>query len=132
MLNSYDNFAAMQSGVSTIIILGFAVTIGVILFQLARSGAEWMNNNESPIITAEVKIVAKRMAVSRHTHSTGEPQTMHDTTSSTYFVTFEQENGDRIELKVPDKEYGLLVEGDRGELTYQGTWYKGFARNRGL
>lgn len=33
---------------------------------------------------------------------------------TTYYVTFEVESGDRIELIVPDREYGLMVEGDQG------------------
>ena len=36
--------------------------------------------------------------------------------------------GDRMELEVPDMEYGLLVEGDRGRLTFQGTRFLGFER----
>jgi hypothetical protein len=51
--------------------------------------------------------------------------------SSAYFVTFEADTGDRLELGVPDKEYGVLVEGDTGKLTFQGTRYKGFERERG-
>ena len=43
-----------------------------------------------------------------------------------YFVTFELENGKRLELRVKDREYGMLAEGDRGVLTYQGTRYLGF------
>jgi hypothetical protein len=54
---------------------------------------------------------------------------MHHTSSSTtYFTTFEVESGDRMELRVPEKEYGMLVEGDTGRLTFQGTRYKGFER----
>ncbi|MFD1775121.1 DUF2500 domain-containing protein [Paenibacillus rhizophilus] len=44
------------------------------------------------------------------------------------YVTYEFQNGARIELEVPDNMYGLVVEGDRGELTYQGTRFKGFNR----
>jgi hypothetical protein len=36
----------------------------------------------------------------------------------------------RMELKMPDKDYGMLVEGDVGKLTFQGTRYKGFEHNR--
>jgi hypothetical protein len=49
-------------------------------------------------------------------------------TSSSYYVTFEVASGDRMELLVPTNEYGYLIEGDRGELTFQGTRYLGFAR----
>jgi len=57
---------------------------------------------------------------------------MMDTTSSTstrYFVTFELENGKRLEFSVNDGEYGMLAEGDSGELTWQGTRYLGFERS---
>ncbi|WP_412104691.1 MULTISPECIES: DUF2500 domain-containing protein [Viridibacillus] len=44
--------------------------------------------------------------------------------------TFEVQSGDRIELPVSGREYGILVEGDFGLLTFQGTRYKSFERNR--
>ena len=55
---------------------------------------------------------------------------MNYSSSTTYFATFEVESGDRMELKVSDKEYGMLAEGDIGKLTFQGTRYKSFERNR--
>lgn len=48
---------------------------------------------------------------------------------STYFVTFEVESGDRIEFEVKDTEYGMIVEGDDGELAFQGSRYHGFIRS---
>jgi hypothetical protein len=45
-------------------------------------------------------------------------------------VTFEFDSGDRAELCVPEGEFGILVVGDSGELTLQGTRYLGFARKR--
>ena len=45
-----------------------------------------------------------------------------------YYVTFEVESGDRMELELQGHEYGLLVEGDKGKLTFQGTRYLGFER----
>jgi len=43
-------------------------------------------------------------------------------------VTFLVESGDRIELCVSGTEYGMLVEGDTGRLTFQGTRYLSFER----
>ena len=48
------------------------------------------------------------------------------TTSTRYYVTFQVESGDRMEFSVSGREYGLLVEGDTGRLTFQGTRYLGF------
>ena len=47
---------------------------------------------------------------------------------TTYYVTFEVKSGDRMELPVQGHEYGMLVEGDFGELSFQGTRYLGFER----
>lgn len=33
-----------------------------------------------------------------------------------------------IELSVTKEEWGLLAEGDEGELTYQGNWYQEFEK----
>jgi hypothetical protein len=50
------------------------------------------------------------------------------TSSTTYYVTFEEETGERRELQVSGSEYGQLAEGDRGHLIHQGSRYKGFTR----
>lgn len=49
-------------------------------------------------------------------------------TSTSYYVTFEVESGDRMELHVSGSEYGMLAEGDYGQLTFQGTRYLDFVR----
>ena len=43
--------------------------------------------------------------------------------------SFEVKSGDRMELAVTGKEYGQMVEGDVGELSFQGTRFLGFERN---
>ena len=44
-----------------------------------------------------------------------------------YYLTFEW-NGQRREFHVKDHEYGLLTEGDKGILTFQGTRMLSFER----
>ena len=56
------------------------------------------------------------------------PHGFHSTISTSYYATFQVESGDRMELSVTGTEYGLLAEGDRGKLTFQGTRYLGFER----
>lgn len=53
----------------------------------------------------------------------------HSSYTTHYHATFQVESGDRMELAVNDKEYGMLAEGDTGKLTFQGTRYKEFVRN---
>ena len=109
------------------ILFSFAFVIVFILIALAaiRGIAEWNRNNHSPVLTVDTRVVAKRTSVSHHHHG---GNVDHYSTSTTYYVTFEFESGDRLELRVPHDEFGYLVEGDMGRLTFQGTRFKGFER----
>lgn len=110
-------------GFEVIFFIMFFLIFGVFIFQLISGIAEWGKNNASPRLTVDAKIVTKRDHRTRHHHSNG-----HSHTSSTYYVTFEVESGDRMELRVSGSEYGLLAEGDKGKLTFQGTRYLSFER----
>lgn len=82
--------------------------------------------NRSPRLTVNAAVVAKRENVSvHHHHGNGAG---HTTRSTTYCVTFQFDGGDRLELRLPGREYGLLTEGDTGLLTFQGTRYLSFER----
>jgi len=65
--------------------------------------------------------------VSRHRHN-GAGNHHHYHTSTSYYVTFQVESGDRMELHVAGEEYGMLIEGDSGKLSFQGTRFLGFER----
>lgn len=104
----------------------FIAVLGIILVTAVRGIGQWHKNNQSPVLTVEATMVTKRTNVSRH-HSAG---TDHHHTSTTYYATFEVASGDRMELPVSAQEYGILVEGDQGKLTFQGTRYHSFERAR--
>ena len=124
-------FDAMFTIVPMIVAIGFVVVIGLIIYRVIQGGIEWNRNNHSPVLSVDAKVVGKRMAVSHHHHNHVNNAAMsHHSSSTTYFATFEVQSGDRVELRLPDKEYGMLVESDKGILTFQGTRYKGFERNK--
>ena len=108
--------------------LVFVLTIGSFIVIAVKGISQWNKNNRSPRLTMPATIVAKRTNISRHRHS-GANGYHHHTTSTTYYVTFQVESGDRMELHVAGHEYGLLAEGDKGNLTFQGTRYLGFERS---
>ena len=110
-------FSIMQIVVPVMFVLVF----GIIIVTMVRGVGEWNKNNQSPKLTVTVTVVAKRSDVHRGI------ETMHTFTS--YYVTFQVESGDRMEFEVSDMEYGMLAEGDRGMLTFQGTRYLSFQRN---
>ena len=55
-------------------------------------------------------------------------QSYHTTSSTSYYVTFQVDSGDRMEFKVSGSEYGVLAEGDFGKLSFQGSRYLNFVR----
>ena len=121
-MSFYTGFGLMGI-VSSLI---FLVVIGMLIFTAAKGINQWNKNNHSPRLTVPATVVAKRTNVSSHHHHNN----MHHTTHSTpYYVTFQVQSGDRMELHVTGQEYGLLVEGDQGSLTFQGTRYLGFERD---
>jgi hypothetical protein len=103
----------------------FGLVFGTIVGTLIKNGKRERINNSSPRITAEATVVTKRTHYSTHRHHHGHA---HYSSSSSYYATFEVESGDRMELMIPVTEFGLLVEGDRGNLTFQGTRYLSFER----
>lgn len=108
--------------------LTFVLVISVFVVTAVRGIREWNANNHSPRLTVPATVVAKRTNVTRHHHG-GANGHHHHHTSTSYYVTFQVESGDRMELHVAGTEYGMLIEGDGGKLTFQGTRYLGFERN---
>lgn len=106
----FDMFGIMFSIV-------FLLVIGTFIMMVVRGIGQWNKNNNSPRLTVEAVVVAKRTNVTHHHH-----------TSTSYYVTFQVQSGDRMELHVSGQEYGMLVEGDQGLLSFQGTRYLGFER----
>lgn len=118
----FDFMFALMPIISLLI---FGLVFGVIVASLVRSGRQWHKNNNSPRLTVDARVIAKRHDVSHH-HSAGEHHHHHD--HNTYYVTFQVSSGDRMELQLQGQEYGMLIEGDTGKLTFQGTRYLGFER----
>lgn len=105
----------------------FVLVIGMFIVTAVKGLSQWNKNNHSPRLTVPATVVAKRTNVTRHHHG-GANGHHHHHTSTSYYVTFQVESGDRMELHLSGQEYGLLIEGDRGNLTFQGTRYLGFER----
>lgn len=100
----------------------FVLVFGIIIIAIVNGAKQWKKNNDSPVLSVEAIVVAKRTSVSHHDHDN------MSSSSTTYYVTFEVESGDRMELRVKGVEYGMLAEQDKGKLTFQGTRYLGFKR----
>lgn len=95
----------------------FLIVFSIIVFSVTKGLSEWSNNNQSPEQKVKAKVIGKRTAI----RGGGESRAY-----SLYYITFQVEEGDRMELKVKDNDYGMIIEGDRGELIFQGSRFLGF------
>ena len=97
-----------------------AIVVAVFATVILMGVGQWRRNNASPVVTTLARLVTKRDEVHGGTGDSG--------ARTAYFATFEMPTGERCELALPAREFGLIADGDTGQLTYQGTRFKGFAR----
>jgi hypothetical protein len=107
-----------------LVFLIFGIVFASILIGVLRGLAEWASNSGRPLLSEAARVVTKRTEV-RGTGLRNQP----GRTWTIYYCTFQFADGGRREFRVPDEEFGLLVEGDEGILTSQGTRYRGFRRH---
>jgi len=101
---------------NVVFLVVFAGIVCGVVFVVAKSVNQRVKDDGSPRLTTLARVVTKRTEV------------WGDHASTTYYVTFEVDSGDRMELKVSGEEFGMLVEGDSGTLAFQGSRYYGFLR----
>ena len=127
MSSGFGTFDMMFNVFPIIFIFMFALVFGLIAASGIRSFRTWNKNNHSPRLTVNAQVISKRTHVGHYRHR-GTHDHYHSHGYTDYFVTFEVDSGDRMELQVPGQESGLMVEGDKGMLTFQGTRFLGFER----
>ena len=127
MNGGFGMFGVMETLFPIFFIIVFVIVIGTFVATGVSSLRTWNRNNNSPRLTVNARVINKRTQVGHHRHK-GTSDHYHTHTYTNYFVTFEVESGDRMELEVSGEESGLMVEGDQGSLTFQGTRFLGFER----
>ena len=100
----------------------FLFIIGTFIGIAVRGIINAAKNDNSPRVPAQARVVAKRLYTSGGARDTS--------ASTSYYITFEFLSGDRKEFYVPYREYGLIAEGDNGTLTFQGSRFISFERNK--
>ena len=128
--NSFDGFN-FKFGIFPFLFMAvFSFIFVFIIIKVVQGAKQWKRNNDSPVLTVDAKVVTKRSDVSYRHHNNMSNNTMNMGYSSTYYyVTFEVASGDRMEFQVADTEYGMVTEGDKGSLTFQGTRYLSYVRD---
>ncbi len=96
------------------------IVIGVVVYVIGGNLYTWYRNETSPVEERLATVMAKRTRAFHHGN-----RGVHRSP----YVTFQFDNGERLELPVNWHDYGSLVEGEDGLLNYQGTRFNGFRRH---
>lgn len=120
MFGPVDNF--MFSAIPFIGIIIFGIVIFGFIFAIGSGVKQYASNKAKPVETVPARVIGKRP----HTWGGSGDSSAH----TSYYITFELENGERIEMPVSAEFYGMNIEGDAGMLTHQGTHMINFERER--
>lgn len=104
----------MIFGIALSVVVLLIVVVVIILVSCMLS----KRNERYPLLTVPATVAAKRTYIR---NSDGDSY-------SQYYATFRFEGGDRLELLVSRNQVGDLVEGDCGNLTFQGRRFLDFKR----
>ncbi len=108
----------------------FIIFIGVIVVfvvQIGKGITEKVSNDNSPVLEMKVSVIDKRTSVGSYVQNDANGH-MHNHHTTSNYITFEAEDGARMEFLIKDKNFGLIVVGDKGVLKFQGTRFLGFNR----
>lgn len=101
--------------------------IGLIVFLVMRGvrNARMQaagQTGQPAVFSVPARILSRRAGA-------GQPVAMQPAAPVWHFVTFEFQNGERLELPVSGPDFEQLIEGDYGTLTFAGRKYLGFVRD---
>ncbi len=113
--------SVITTGFFILFVFVFVMVLGIFIFVIFRGLGERSRNNKQPVYSDPVLVKDKR------THVWGGGTSSANTS---YYITFEFENGERQEFMVSGKVYGEVAPGDTGTLTWQGTRFHDFQRAR--
>jgi hypothetical protein len=116
----FDGF--MFNAMPAIVGIIFIIVTGGFIFTIGKGISQYASNKAQPVVTVPARVITKR------THTWGGAGDASANTS--YYVTFEMESGERIEMPVSGNFYGLHTEGDVGMLKHQGTQMISYERER--
>jgi hypothetical protein len=122
------SFPSPFEGAPPIISIFLSIIFMIVIGVFAMAIVSFVQNAKQPTIAREARVLSKRQQIQSSSNRADDFGRFN--TSTFYYITFEFSSGDREEFLVNGRDWGLLVEGDRGVLQSQGTWFKGFNRQR--
>lgn len=108
------------------------LSVAVLLLFIFVPLISWIRNRMLPVRSTEAVVVSKNMVQGhqyyRSNRQANRPGGYPVTTPPSCYAAFQLDDGKRLEFHIPDDDFGIIVEGDRGILVYQGSLYRGFNR----
>lgn len=121
----YDSFNVLFSFM-------FLIVAAVIVVTIIKSMAQHHRDNNSPRLNVKAVVVDKREEIRHEQQPVAGDVTgahgYHIKISSSYWITFQVESGDKMDFLVDGNEYKRLSEGEEGNLLFQGSRYLGFEK----
>ncbi|MDQ0221881.1 DUF2500 domain-containing protein [Streptococcus moroccensis] len=96
--------------------VGMALVLGYVIFQIGRNVLDWSRNNQSSEQSVKARVISKHPNL---LHSGDAKRTLHK-------VIFQLPGQQSLELRVRGEAFDQLLEGDEGELTFQGNRFLAF------
>lgn len=106
----------LYTAIPILAVLGLLLTIGLSVYQSYRKVQKGKPTDPLTPVCVQASLRSK------HTQSS-------PSGNVAYFATFSIQDGRALELSVPEAEYEKLLEGDLGELQYQGSHFVCFHTN---
>ncbi len=115
-------------GIPVLFILLFVTVIVIVVIFIVRGTMQYSKNNKFPVLAVDAVAVTKRTSTSSFANGADAAGAMTYHMSTEYYITFEFETGSRQEFTVSGNVYGMIAEGDKGRLTFQGMRFLEFER----
>lgn len=127
-VNDFNRATTMFSFMNIVFAVVFIAVVAIIIYTIVSRAKRTHKNNNSPVLTVDAKLVAKRSDIKNYRRSNSSDNFNNMSSYTDYYATFEVQSGDRLELEVDGSDYGMIIEGDSGKLTFQGTRFLKFVR----
>lgn len=114
---------------SILFTLVFAAVAVSVIVNAVRSAKRSRADSKAPRLTVRATVVAKDKRVTSHGHNAADANGVGSARIHTYYsATFQVDSGDRLCFDMSSYDYNLLIEGDIGNLSFQGSRFLGFER----
>lgn len=112
--------------------VAIAVIVIVFIIKRGRKLSRWSNSLHEEQKTITATLVKKEEITTAHSNGLRRNPGSIPFSSTTGRFTFETTDGEKLTFSVKGFDYGGVKEGERGQLTYQGTYYLSFKKEESI